>query len=429
MTPKRFNPFRIPDKLLNDPVLTDIIQNYLPSNYNFEVHKTIWRIRCLKAKCVALQMPEGLLRFATILSEIFKRFGSASYKLDQEDLEHDRGLDLSSEIDIIILGDVTYGACCIDDFSAKALGADLLVHYGHSCLIPVESLSVLYVFVDIKFDMVHLIDSVKALIPKSSRFALVSTIQFVTSLPAIKKALEESDFDVIIPQRLPLSPGELLGCTSPRVSGVDFLLFIGDGRFHLESAMLANPSLPAYMYDPYNKTLTRESYDHVAMRAARALAIETARSAKCFGIILGTLGRQGSPPVVQLLQKRINELGRKSIVVLLSEIFPDKLQLFGDKIDAWVQVACPRLSIDWGTGFQKPLLTPYEASVALGLAGQSAWSDENPYPTDYYAYDSLGPWTPNHETNRRPVKVPSLRPLKPDCCKGTGQTCNSQTTQ
>ena len=32
------------------------------------------------------------------------------------------------------MGDVTYGACCVDDFSAKALGADFMVHYGHSCL-------------------------------------------------------------------------------------------------------------------------------------------------------------------------------------------------------------------------------------------------------------------------------------------------------
>ena len=34
----------------------------------------------------------------------------------------------------VILADVTYGACCIDDLTAKKLGVDLLVHYGHSCL-------------------------------------------------------------------------------------------------------------------------------------------------------------------------------------------------------------------------------------------------------------------------------------------------------
>ena len=39
-----------------------------------------------------------------------------------------------TEAEVMILGDVTYGACCIDDFTARALGAQLLVHYGHSCL-------------------------------------------------------------------------------------------------------------------------------------------------------------------------------------------------------------------------------------------------------------------------------------------------------
>lgn len=34
----------------------------------------------------------------------------------------------------VIMGDVTYGACCVDDYTAIALGCDFLVHYGHSCL-------------------------------------------------------------------------------------------------------------------------------------------------------------------------------------------------------------------------------------------------------------------------------------------------------
>lgn len=39
-----------------------------------------------------------------------------------------------TEADTIVMGDVTYGACCVDDFTARALGADFMVHYGHSCL-------------------------------------------------------------------------------------------------------------------------------------------------------------------------------------------------------------------------------------------------------------------------------------------------------
>lgn len=81
------------------------------------------------------------------------------------------------------------------------------------------------------------------------------------------------------------------------------------------------------------------------------------------------------------------------MVVLLSEIFPAKLALMDD-VDAWVQVACPRLSIDWGTAFPKPLLTPYEMNVALSEVAPD-WSEA--YPMDFYANNSLGPWTPNHK--------------------------------
>lgn len=50
-----------------------------------------------------------------------------------------------TEADTIVMGDVTYGACCVDDFTARALGADFMVHYGHSCL----SESVLSVYIHI----------------------------------------------------------------------------------------------------------------------------------------------------------------------------------------------------------------------------------------------------------------------------------------
>jgi 2-(3-amino-3-carboxypropyl)histidine synthase len=57
----------------------------------------------------------------------------------------------------IIMGDVTYGACCIDDITTQKLGADFLIHYGHSCLVPITECctKVLYVFVEINIDLDH----------------------------------------------------------------------------------------------------------------------------------------------------------------------------------------------------------------------------------------------------------------------------------
>lgn len=52
--------------------------------------------------------------------------------------------------------------------------------------------------------------------------------------------------------------------------------------------------------------------------------------------------------------------------VLLSEVAPTKLDMMSH-VDAWIQIACPRLSIDWGEGFHKPTLTPYEVNPCFTL--------------------------------------------------------------
>lgn len=67
---------KIPPSILEDPEINDAIAA-LPKNYNFEIHKTIWRVREMKAKRVALQLPEGLLIFSLIISDIIERFTEA----------------------------------------------------------------------------------------------------------------------------------------------------------------------------------------------------------------------------------------------------------------------------------------------------------------------------------------------------------------
>lgn len=58
-------------------------------------------------------MPEGLAMYGCAIVDIIERFTGS---------------------ECVIMGDVTYGACCIDDYTARALGCDMMIHYGHSCL-------------------------------------------------------------------------------------------------------------------------------------------------------------------------------------------------------------------------------------------------------------------------------------------------------
>jgi len=64
---------QIPRDILQDVQLNDAIKA-LPSNYSFEIHKTIHHVRRNKATMVALQMPEGLQMFACTIADIIERY-------------------------------------------------------------------------------------------------------------------------------------------------------------------------------------------------------------------------------------------------------------------------------------------------------------------------------------------------------------------
>lgn len=375
---------QVPPEILNDQAINDAIA-LLPPNYKFEIHKTIHRIRTSGATHIALQFPEGLLLFATTISDILSQFCPG--------------------ISTLIMGDVTYGACCVDDYTARALGCDMLVHYAHSCLIPVSvtQIQTLYVFVDIGIDVDHLVATIERNFKPKSTIAMVGTIQFNATLHGTAPLLRNAGYNIILPQITPLSKGEILGCTSPNLSSstdkIDCILYLGDGRFHLESAMIHNPDITAYKYDPYSRTLTHEGYDHDTMLSSRASALRTAGRAKKWGLILGSLGRQGNPHTMALIEQELKARGIPWVNLLLSEIFPGKLASMPE-VETWVQVACPRLSIDWGYAFPKPLLTPYEALVVLGK--REGWEKDSTdkgsdrdtgravYPMDYYGAKGLG---------------------------------------
>lgn len=330
---------------------------------------------------VSLQFPEGLLLHSTLIADIISKF---------------------CKVECLILGDVTYGACCVDDLASKQLGCNFIVHYGHSCLVSIPDLAIqnaLYVFVEIKFDIDIFVESIVQNFQdhKTKPIILMGIIQFNSSLLLTKAMLEKQRGfkNVILPQCKPRSKGEVLGCTSPELgetSAGDLVIFIGDGRFHIESTMIRNPHLKFYQFDPYSQKFTLEVYEVDKMHEIRKAEVEKAKSARMFGIILGTLGRQGSTTILNELENLMVKHNREYFVIFLSEINPQKLLKFED-VDAWIQIACPRLSIDWGHHCQKPLLNTYEAFTCLN---EIEWLAV--YPMDYYS-DKGGKWSNYYRKN------------------------------
>lgn len=333
----------------------------IPENYNFEIEKTLRTIDRLSARKVSLQFPDGLLCYAPLIIDVIQSHTGA---------------------DCVILDDVVYGACCIDD---QSITSDLLVHYGHSCLIPVTEMEtqVLYVFVDIRIDIEHLCELIAGNF--TGAVAIIGTIQFNSSVNRLKRLLNASqtggqgNLHAVVPQIKPLSPGEVLGCTSPMITNAENVIYIGDGRFHLESAMIRNPGLNFYKYCPFTRKLSQEFYDFTRMRETRELEIKKAFEGETFGAILGSLGRQGNRQIFRNVVRRLESHGYKVYKIVVDEISQEVLDCFGF-VDSFVQVSCPRLSIDWGANYRKPLLSPFEVFY------------EGSYQMDYYSCEGRAPW-------------------------------------
>lgn len=77
-------------------------ENYMEdTNYKQQIWYHIYFHRLSSFTLVALQFPEGLLMYSCIISDILEKY---------------------TQCDTVIMGDVTYGACCVDDYTAKSLG-------------------------------------------------------------------------------------------------------------------------------------------------------------------------------------------------------------------------------------------------------------------------------------------------------------------
>ena len=94
-----------------------------------EVYETERCVRWIESEGftrVALQFPDYLLPQAPAVASLLReRLGSVS---------------------LFILGDTTYGECCVDEIAAEHVSGEAVIHYGHTCLTPPHRIPTLWVF-------------------------------------------------------------------------------------------------------------------------------------------------------------------------------------------------------------------------------------------------------------------------------------------
>jgi len=344
-----------------------LFSQILPYNYVFEVKKTKERIGELFLNKMFIQLPEGMTKYFSILRRIFGK--------------------ISHSVSVLYLScQITYGACCIQDCLGKNFGSSIVFHYGHSCLVSILNciLSVVYIFIEIKYDFSFLIQTIREFFcTDRDRLMITSTVQFSSELKIIKVYISMLFNILEIPQTKPLSPGEVLGCTSFLTEDQSGVVYIGDGKFHIESVLFFNPNIKIIQFNPFNKLLTLLGFKFTEIIIERESFIEKAIFfPKSCNFIFGALGRQGSVKILKTITFLATAHQIKPIIYVGTEINNNRLNTInGNFSNLWVQLSCPRISLDWGHYFKNLVITSFEFSIFM----RSTKINKNFIPMDFYS--------------------------------------------
>ena len=303
-------------------------------------------IKKRNAVSVSLNAPDGLLpKVQETASKIMKRFGIPAY----------------------VLADTTWGSCDLNSNGAKVLGSEVLFNIGHTVGIDVIEKNVVMIdaFDDISFDKIAK-NSIDVL--KEKTISLVTDSQHLHEISNVKKIFEDAGIIVKIGKgKGQLNDGQVFGCefypTSETKEVVDANVFLGQSNFHAAGIALSS-NKPTYILDPYFNEIREVTEFAEKLKRKATLAIYKAAEGKTFGIIVGLKEGQLSKVTALKFKRELEKEGKEVQLFALTDITNERLRNIKG-IDAFIQVACPRISTD--NQFDKPLLSTPQAVALLKI--------------------------------------------------------------
>lgn len=303
-------------------------------------------IESRKPVSVSLNGPDGILpQVQETAVNITKRFGIPAY----------------------ILADTTWGTCDLNSNGAKVLGADIQFNIGHT--INTESfeknLILINAYDDVEFDSVakKCVD-----ILKGKKISLVTDSQHLHQMDKVNEILTNGGIEVKIGKgKGQLNDGQVFGCefypATELKDKVDAYVFLGQSNFHAAGIALST-NMPTYVLDPYFNEVREVTEFAQKLKKKATLAIYKAADAQSFGIIIGLKEGQLSKVFALKFKKELEKEGKTVQLFALTDITNERLKNLKG-IDAFIQVACPRISTD--NQFDKPVLSTPQANALLKI--------------------------------------------------------------
>ncbi|MFN3268507.1 MAG: diphthamide biosynthesis enzyme Dph2, partial [Zestosphaera sp.] len=261
----------------------------------------------------------------------------------------------------------SFGSCLLD------LGVieryDLVIHLGHRKY-PYWASPDKIVYVDLQSKTKPSQEVLESLIKDLRergymKLAVYTTAQHVDLTKEIIGLLRSNGFEVVNREA-----EVVFGCWFSSLDLMrdlaDAFLVVAGGRFHaLGVGLRLSGSKEVISLDPYGNTYSFLSNYIIRVLKSRLAKVMKSLDARSWLIIEGS-GGQYRPWIVSELTRLITSSEGKYYVVVTSYLTRDLLiNIDSSVIDAIVITSCPRLPIEDFHDYEKPVLTPGEAFMAL----------------------------------------------------------------
>lgn len=319
--------------------------------FNFELDKLKSELKKLKPKRVLVQLPEGVKKNSFELLGFFQELN----------------------IEVVFSGETCWGGCAVAVDEAKSVKADLIVHFGHSEFMKFN-FPVIHIPIKDELNLEPLLKKSLNELKSFVNIGISCSVQHMHDLKNIVEFYESNGKKVVVSKKKGniSSEGQVVGCQYFGLKDiqdkVECFVVVGN-NFHSMGAALAVDK-PVFLIDVYNNEVKSMKVVKEKILRQRILSVEKFKEAKKIGIIVGV--KQGQQfGSYKILIDKFTKLGKEVIVLTMNEFSPDKLTNFYN-IDAFVELACPRIATDDFARYRKPIITFKEALVVLG---EKSWDD------------------------------------------------------
>ncbi|KIV94183.1 diphthamide biosynthesis protein 2 [Exophiala mesophila] len=371
-----------PDALTDDQIHT-----------RYEIQRTLVEIRQQSWRRVALQFPDHMLPHSSRVFQMLSRGlrgANATQQFKEPVMPADtniQGLSLQDNgpVKLTILGDTSYGSCCVDEVAAEHTDADAVIHYGRACLSPTARLPVLHIFTVMNLDHQDVISQFQGHFPDlGAKVILTADAPYATHVEPITQILVEAGYQSVFAASIVHDPSSSIpNRTVPSSVDEDATTLSEWHLFHISEPptalllTLTSRVASVKIFHTSNQASGRPDVDRpTQMLLRRRYALITSLSTvSTWGILINTLSVKNYLSILDHIRRLVSSAGKKSYLVVVGKLNPSKVANFSE-IGGWVVIGCWESSLIDSKEFYRPVITPFELELALKSDEERVWTGQ-----------------------------------------------------